>query len=334
VPDFIDLHPRERVEENYEPPAHAVKPLKGKSSVAMLRDDIVSFVYGHERILLAPHHLAIDSRGRILIVDPEIRAVHVLGGGDSYRIDGGPRRRLLLPNGIAVDAADNIYIADSERGLVLVYDRDGKFLRYIGKRGNEGLFHYPTAIAIDRNTGRLFLLDTPRHLLFVLDLDGNILKRIGRPRPYAIGRAVSETIPMDLDSPTEIAIGSNELVVVDSANSRIHVMDMQGKPVAQFMIRAISGAALMDDVGLGVDLTGNIYVSNTTDSHVRIYGRDGTMLGSFGRNGMEIGEFNSPAGLCVDGRNRLYIADTNNSRVQVFQLSHDSESEAELRTTR
>lgn len=42
---------------------------------------------------------------------------------------------------------------------------------------------------------------------------------------------------------------------------------------------------------------------------------------------MEVGEFNSPAGLCVDGRNRLYIADKNNSRVQVFQLSRASESE-------
>lgn len=327
VPDFIDLHPRERVEENYEPPAHAAKPVKGKSMLAALRDNIVTFVYGRERILLAPHHVAVDSRGRLLIVERDIRAVHVLGARDSFRIAGGPHRRLLRPNGIAVDADDNIYISDSERGLVLVYDRDGKSLRYIGKRGNEGLFHSPTAIAIDRNTGRLFVLDTPRHLLFVLNLEGNILKRIGRPSPHAIGRAVNETIPMDLDYPTEIAIGNNELVVVDAGNSRIHVMDLQGHPVSQFMIRAIPGPTITDEVGLGVDQTGNIYVTNTTDSHVRIYGRDGTLLGSFGGNGREIGEFSSPAGLCVDGRNRLYVGDTNNSRVQVFQLSENLEAE-------
>jgi len=333
VPDFIDLHPGERVEENYEPPAHAVKPARRKSLLALLRDDIVTFAYGHERILLAPHHVTVDSRGRILIVDPNIRAVHILGNGNSVRIEGGPRRRLLLPNGIAVDAADNIYIADSERGLVLVYTPDGKFLRYIGKRGNESLFHYPTAIAIDRNSGRLFLLDTPRHLLFVLDLEGNILKLIGRPRLHAIGRVRDEAIPMDLDYPTEIAIGNDELVLVDSANSRVHVMDLQCKPVAQFSIRAVPSPPIMGDVGLGVDLTGNIYVSNITDSDIRIYGRDGTLLGSFGRNGMEVGEFNSPAGLFVDRGNRLYVADTNNSRVQVFQLSHDSESETKLRAT-
>jgi DNA-binding beta-propeller fold protein YncE len=323
VPDFINLHPRERVEENYEPPAHAVRPVKGQSLLASLRDNIVTLVYGRERILLRPHHVTVDSRGRILIVDPDIRAVHVLGGDQPFRIDGGPHRRLHLPNGIAVDAADNIYIADAERGLVLVYDPDGKFLRYIGKHGDEGLFYYPTALAIDRDAGRLFLLDTPRHLLFVLDLEGNILKRVGRPRPHAIGKVKDEAIPMDLDYPTEMVIGNNELVVVDSGNSRIHVMDLHCKPVAEFRIPAIPGPPSIDAVGLGVDLAGNIYVSTTQDSRIRIYSRDGSLLGSFGQSGAEIGQFSSPAGLWIDGNSRLYVADTNNSRVQVFQLSAD-----------
>ena len=100
VPDFINLHPQERVEENFEPPAHAVKPVRGKSMLASLRDDIVTFVYGRERILLAPHHVAVDSRGRILIVDPDIRAVHVMGNGDSFRIAGGAQRRLRCPVGL------------------------------------------------------------------------------------------------------------------------------------------------------------------------------------------------------------------------------------------
>jgi DNA-binding beta-propeller fold protein YncE len=323
VPDFIDLHPKERVEENYEPPARAVKPVKGKSMLAAFRDNIVTLVYGRERILLAPHHVAADSRGRILIVDPDIRAVHVLGNGESFRIAGGPHRRLLRPNGVAVDAADNIYIADSERGLVLVYAPDGKFLRDIGKHGDESLFHYPTAIAIDRSSGRLFLLDSPRHLLFVLDLEGNILKRVGRPRPHAIGKVSGETIPMDLDFPTEIAIGNNELVVVDSVNSRIHVMDLECNRSAQFRISSNPGQSVVDGVGLGVDLTGNIYVSSTRDSQIGIYRRDGHLLGSFGRPGMGIGEFDSPAGLWIDGTNRLYVGDTNNGRVQVFQLSQN-----------
>jgi len=334
VPDYINLHPRERVEENYEPPAHAAKPVKGQSLLAALRDSLVTFAYGRERVLLAPHHVTVDSRGRILIVDPDAHAVHVLGDGDSFRIAGGPHRRLQLPNGIAVDAADNIYIADSERGLVLVYTPDGRFLRYLGKRGDETLFHYPTAIAIDRSSGRLFLLDSPRHLMFVLDLEGNVLQRVGRRSAHAIGRFSGDTIPMDFDYPTEIAIGANELVVVDSGNSRIRIMDLQCKPTAQFRIPAVPGPPILDEVGLGVDVSGNIYVSSTRDSQIRIYHRNGFLLSTFGRTGAEIGEFNSPAGLWIDGTNRLYVADTNNGRVQVFQLIRDSVTTAKAQPTR
>lgn len=324
VPGFVNLHSRERIEENYDPPAHAAKPVKGQSLLASIRDNIVTFVYGRERVLLAPHHVAADSRGRILIVDPDIRAVHILGDGDSFRIAGGPHRRLLLPNGIAVDASDNIYIADSERGLILVYTPDGRFLRYLGKRGNESVFHYPTAIAIDRDRGRLYVLDSPRDLLFELDLEGNVLKRIGRTRPHALGKVSGETILLDLDYPTEMAIRNDELVVVDSANSRVHVIDLQTKIVAEFRMPAKPGPPAIDEVGLGVDTNGDIYVSSTRDSHVRIYGRDGSPLGSIGQPGMAMGEFNAPAGLWIDEKGRLYVADTNNSRVQVFQLSHNS----------
>jgi len=334
VPASINLHPRERVEENYEPPARATKPAKGESVLASLRDSIVTFVYGRERVLLAPHHVTVDSRGRILVVDPDLRAVHVLSDGDSFRIAGGPQRRLRLPNGIAVDAADNIYVADSERALVLVYAPDGKFLRYIGKRGDdETLFHYPTAIAIDRNRGRLFVLDSPRHLLFVLDLEGNVLQRVGR-LAHAIGRLSGDAIPLDLDYPTEIAIGNNELVVVDSGNSRVRVMDLQYQPVAQFSIPASPGPPIINEVGLSVDLSGNVYVSTIRESRIRIYHRDGSLLRSFGHGGAQIGEFNSPTGLWIDGTNRLYVADTNNSRVQVFQLGHDAERKTEPEATR
>jgi DNA-binding beta-propeller fold protein YncE len=333
VPASVNLHPRERVEENYEPPAHAMKPAKGQSLLASLRDNIVTFVYGRERVLLAPHHVTVDSRGRILIVDPDARAVHVLGDGDSFRIAGGPQRRLRLPNGIAMDAADNIYVADSERALVLVYAPEGKFLRYIGKRGDETLFHYPTAIAIDRNRGRLFVLDSPRHLMFVLDLEGNVLQRIGR-LGHAIGRFSGDSIPLDLDYPTEIAIGNNELVVVDSGNSRVRVLDLRYQPVAQFSIPATPGPPMVDEVGLGVDVAGNIYVSATRDSQIRIYSRLGSLLSSFGHAGTEIGEFNSPAGLWIDGTNRLYVADTNNSRVQVFQLRRDPATATEAERAR
>ena len=114
------------------------------------------------------------------------------------------------------------------------------------------------------------------------------------------------------------------------------VLLLCGRDTIGFIINLLPGNAdlQMHRFMAGVDLAGNIYVSDVRDSHIRIYGPDGSLRGSFGRSGMEIGEFNSPAGLWIDGANRLYVSDTNNGRVQVFQLSHASESHTEAKATR
>jgi len=321
VPSFVDLHPRERVIEDYAPPAYAKKVVKRRFFLAWMRDDIVTLVYGRERALLAPQHLTVDSQERIIVSDPGAGAVHVLGGDKSFRIAAGADRRLHVPNGVAVDAEDNIYVADSDRGVVVVYDRSGTFLRDIGRLENETLFHSPTGIAIDRKSGRLYLLDTPRDVLFMLDLEGNVLKRVGRGRGHAIGRYASEAFPLDLHEPTEIALGNDKLVVLDSAGSRIQVMDLQCNVLGQFSISALAGRGTLGEIGLGIDSVGNLYVSNLGESSVRIYDQAGHLRSSFGRPGYGAGEFNAPSGLWIDLIDRVYIADTKNHRVQIFQLA-------------
>lgn len=314
VPPFLTLHPRERVVENYEPPAYAKRAVQGQSLFTALLDGIVTFAYGRQAALQTPNHVTTDSQGRIIISDAAAVSVHVLGANTAFRIAGGPHRRLQAPNGVAVDAQDNIYIADSERGLVLVYDFDGRFLRYIGKLENESLFHLPAGIAIDRGSGRLYLLDSRRNLLFVLDLQGNILNRIGRYKGNASA--------IEFNAPTEIVLAGQELAVLDSEGSRIQILDLQGNPLRQFRIRALRGEKNVPEVGLGVDTNGGIYVSNLEGSTVTVYDREGHLLSSFGRQGMNLGEFISPTGLWVDAADRVYVADTGNRRVQVFQLSN------------
>lgn len=321
VPSFIDLHPRERVIENYEPPAYARKVVKGRFFLAWLRDDIVTLAYGRERALLAPQHVTVDSHGRVIVSDPSARSVHVLDGDKCFRIVAGANRRLQRPSGVAVDAEDNIYVSDSDLGLVVVYDRSGHFLREIGKIEDESLFHSPTGIAIDRKQGHLYLLDTPRDVLFVLDLNGNVLQRVGRGRGQPIGKYASAVIPLDLHQPTEIALGSDKLVVLDATGSRIRIMDLQYNVLGQFSIRTLTGRETAAAIGLGIDSVGNLYVSNVGESSVRTYDQGGHLRSSFGQMGYGAGEFYSPTGLWIDSTDRIYVADTNNHRVQVFQLT-------------
>lgn len=323
VPGFVNLHPLERVVENYEPPAHAIRPAKRRSFLAALRDQIVTFAYGREGILLSPQHGAVDSRGRIIVTDPSAGVVHVLDDSRSFAIAAGENRRLRQPNGVAVDAADNIYVVDSDRGIIVVYDPNGAFLRYIGKLDDESLFHHPTSIAIDRQVGRIYLLDTPRDVLFMLDLEGNILKRVGRNTTTAIGRYAGNAATLDLDNPTKLAIGGGELVLLDSGGSRVQILDLQCNLLARFGVYT-SDRTKANEMGLGIDSDGDVYVSNLGDSRIRVYDRDGHFRRFFGQTGSGPGQFRAPLGLWIGHGNRMYVADTSNRRVQVFQLTTPS----------
>ncbi len=300
--------PGRKIVEDFEPPAHATKIAHPTSNLGTIRDQVVTFVYGRARVMAAPYEVTTDSMMRLIISDPDQRAVHVLDpqGKTSFTLLGGQGRRLQLPAGVAVDAEDNIYIADSERGMVLVYSQYGQFLRSIGRFHGENMYERPTGIAIDRKAGRLYLADTPRNLVFVLDLQGNVLKSLGKDRH---GNGSGEFI-----SPTHIAVGYPGIAVLDTEGARIQVLDSKSNCTYTFV-------GVDRGYGLAVDGGGNIYVSYVARSIISIYQPDGLPMRSFGRPGSRVGEFHAPRGLWVDASNRLYVADAANARVQVFQLN-------------
>jgi DNA-binding beta-propeller fold protein YncE len=314
VPASINLHPVESVVEDYEPPAHAIRTATGHSLLAALRDGLVTLAYGRERVLQAPTHVTTDTTGRLIISDPDMPAVHVLDvtGKASFRIAGGPQHRLRMPKGVATDADDNIYVADSKKGLILVYDPRGGFVRYIGSFRGESMFQRPSGIAIDRKAGHLYVLDSPAHQLVMLDLQGEVLRRVGNK--HGAARQLST------DSPTEIALGEDMLVILDSGGSRIQVFDLQCNFQTAFTIRSENAPPLVSEIGLAVDRSSNIYLSNLGESTVRIYSRDGRLRGVLGRPGSGVNEFKVPRGIWIDPGNRLYVSDTGNSRIVVYRV--------------
>jgi DNA-binding beta-propeller fold protein YncE len=148
--------------------------------------------------------------------------------------------------------------------------------------------------------------------MLILDQHGNILKRVGR-------RNRDEAL-VDFRSPTEIAIGHEEVVVLDATGSRIQVFDLDGL-VRQFStgLSARQASSLQNGMGLGVDSDGNIYLSNLRNPEVLIFSSDGTLLNSFGKIGAHDAQFRSPTGLWIQD-SRLLVADAVNRRISVFEI--------------
>jgi DNA-binding beta-propeller fold protein YncE len=310
VPPTIDRAPIEGVvDDDRSSPGHVVKRLHPHSSLGALRDQIVTFIYGRQRVLVAPTHLVTDSHQRLIITDPRQAAVHVLDGEQSFRIQGGPDRRFQVPNGLAVDGSDNIYITQKGSPYILVYDGRGRFLRNLGAKHQEPLFQEPTSIAINPRAKRLYVLDSPMHELVILDLAGDFVKRIGGTRSNVPG--------VKFDFPTEIVVRDNMIAVLDRFATRVQLLDGEGRLQKAFDIRPIAPNPHHEEIGLAMDSTGHVYVSAPRTSGVTIYDSDGHVVGTIQRT--PIVSNANPAGMWVDPADRMYLTDSVSGSVHVFQ---------------
>lgn len=315
VPDYMNLHSIEDIVFNFEPPARTVQRIKTHSWLGTLRDGIVTFAYGREWILVSPTSVTTDSRLRVIIADPHQNSVHVLEpkARNSFRIAGGPHMRLREPTSVAVDAEDNIYVGDRVRGVILVFSPQGVYLRSLGELAGESLFQDPTSIAIDRKKGRLYVLDSPMRELIVLDLEGHVLKRVGGRRKVANG--------VEFENPSQIALGTDKVAVLDSWGSRVLVLNTDCQLVNSITVRKPGRPQEGRQTGLAVDSAGNLYVSNPVTSTVDFFGADGRPLGILGHAGGSFDGFSNPGGIWIDSSNRMFVADTSHRRVQMFQVN-------------
>jgi sugar lactone lactonase YvrE len=129
-----------------------------------------------------PHALAIDSRGRLLVLDRQIEArqarVQVLDQNgrfiEQWTDIGGMR-----PAGIAIAKDDTVYIADTDANSITIL-KDGKRIDLIGQMQAR-----PHNIALDPGTGVLYLVDPVTPILAggnasSPDAPGGLVKQIIR----------------------------------------------------------------------------------------------------------------------------------------------------------
>jgi len=262
--------------------------------------------------LVRPYGIATDSRGRIIVTDPGIPAVHIFDfPGQKYKFirrDG--KEAFQSPQCVAVDALDNFYVTDSESGKIFVFDADGNFRRTIGSlKGGEGFFKRPTGIAVDSAAQHIYVSDTWRQQVFVLDMQGSVLQVIGKN-----GTAAGE-----FNFPTELKLVDHELYVVDAMNFRVQILDSSGQFHVLTGGPGDESSSMFRPKGIGIDSEGNVYVVDGLEDLVRVFDRSGHVLYVFGGSGSGPEEFQLPAGLFISRDDHIYVVDSYNRRVQVFR---------------
>jgi DNA-binding beta-propeller fold protein YncE len=266
------------------------------------------------KVMKRPYGIVTDSKGRVLITDPEAGGIHVFDfKQEKYKFitrREKTKEAMTSPQCVAVDAQDNIYVTDSELGRVFVFEPSGKFSRVIGSlKYNEGYFKRPTGIAVDSAAQRIYVTDTLRSQIFVMDMHGNVLQRIGKG-----GSGDGE-----FNFPTELRLHGNDLLVVDALNFRVQVLDKSGN--FQYAIGKLGSGRgdMFRPKGVGIDSEGHLYIVEGLYNTVQVFNREGQLLYYFGQQGSGFGNFQLPTGLFIDGADKVYVVDSYNHRVEIFQ---------------
>ncbi len=76
--------------------------------------------------------------------------------------------------------------------------------------------------------------------------------------------------------------------------------------------------AFNSPLDMAVDGSGSVFILDSGNQRVQVFGRDGRFLRTIGRKGQGPGEFEYPRSIDVDGQGRLYVLDDRQKRLQIF----------------
>lgn len=222
-----------------------------------------------------------------------------------------------IPVYVAINPTNNdVYVTDRASGAVYVYTQDGTYRREIKPGALKGTWQ-PLGLSFAAD-GTLYVTEVGGKTHRVLALDSS-------------DKITAELTPADLPMlfPNGTAVdGDGRILVADSNNGRLVVMDPGGRIVGQ--VRRGSGEG---DLGLPRGVAtgdgGRIFVVDTTNQGVHVYrlgdkADDGTyhmtFVGAFGDEGIADGLFEYPNGIATDSRSDVYVTDRENGRVQVWSF--------------
>jgi len=247
-----------------------------------------------------PSHLGVDSSNNVYITDTGYCVIREVSGGTintvagngscGYGGDGSAATsaQLSTPTGVTFDGSGNMYIADQGNQVIrkvsggIITTFAGNYLAGAGFSGDGGpatsaQLYNPTDVAVDA-AGNFYIDDLDNLRIRKVDTTGRISTFAGNGAGGYQGDG-GLAVETSLYYPQSVAVDSaGDVLIADFDNERIRLVDGAGyiHTVAGngtnsfFGIDILATAAeISQPQGVGVDPTGNIYVSDTGNNLIR-----------------------------------------------------------------
>jgi len=293
------------------------------------------FSWGHHEkdgaVFNNPSGIAVNPKtGEVYVADTQNHIIKVFSKEGNFKRQFGfppeiDRSKMTLdfPAPIAIDGEGNLW--GINRGIYYPDDPSwgsDKYIRKFDKNGNfiSGFAHPDfwegmNGLAIDVNTGDIYVVNTPKNKIMKFDSFGNLLLEFGTQ-----GDGPGEFI-----KPAGIALDllHKWIYIVDTGNERIQKFDMQGQFLmswgesgdgpGEFNFNSFSGIAL--------DIFGNIYVADSKNGRIQVFDPYGNYITEIGSYGWGDGKFAWPASVAIN-EDKLYVLDTGGNEVEIYKIIH------------
>lgn len=225
-------------------------------------------------------------------------------------------------------AAETVTVAFNAELASRITPNSGPFNLFdrAGAGSQRGKFSNPRGIAVNEESGEVYVVDMGNLRVERFDADGQFIGLWG---------AGEEGGGIEFGSvgglgPTGVAVGPDGLVyVADTWNHRVIAIDDSGAIVREI------GSGEQTDLGNAPDevnqspglffgpraiaiFNNEIFVVDTGNERVQVFGMDGTFHFAFGGYGEEPGQLREPVGIAIGPDGLVYIADSDNARISVF----------------
>lgn len=193
---------------------------------------------------------------------------------------------------IVVDSQDRVYVFNRGAHPVIVFDRDGRFLKAWG----EDLFTTAHGLWIDAHD-HLYFVDMGSHILVKCTTDGKVLMTVGtKDVPHPDGS------PFNI--PTDVAVRPDGVFYISDGygNSRVHKFAPDGRLLQSWGEPGDGPGQFNLPHGIHLDRTGRVYVADRENHRIQIFTPDGEFITQWTG-------FNQPCDLFIDKNNDVYVAE-------------------------
>jgi uncharacterized protein (TIGR03437 family) len=268
-------------------------------------------------------------------------------GTPGFAGDGGAASgaQVAFPEALAADASGNVYFADSANqrvrkianGNISTVAGNGSS-GYSGDGGSatNATLNFPTGLALS-SAGDLYISDYSNNV--VRKVSNGVISTVAGSGLQAYAGDGGRATSAGLNGPMGLALdASGNLYIADSGNHTVRIVT-PGGVIGTFAGNGNLGdsgdgslavkAQLATPTGVAVDAKGNVYISDSGASRIRLVTPGGLIVAIAGNGKAGYSGDGGPAtkaqlseisGIALDAKGNLYVADRGNNVIRLLQL--------------